>query len=317
MSPDPAVPVKLETRAGVLVARPEAAAIDPGSRSQVIARVVEAMPLHADRVVLDLTGVVGATEHTVPLTLGVLSEVLRQGGLLAVATEDEVWPHVLRLTGLAENIRTLPTVDDAVRTLAPPKAGRPANLLAMISGGGRSVLNLLDAIDRGVLEARLAGVIASSDCAGAAALEARGLGVRVIPGRIARNEFESMLTDAGIDLVILAGYLKMVEVPTGYRNRVLNIHPALLPRHGGKGMHGLNVHRAVLAAGDRESGCTVHFCDDAYDTGRIIVQRRCPVEVGDTPEILAARVFSLECQTYPAAIRGVLESLGFPQPPQR
>ncbi|MCA9297514.1 MAG: hypothetical protein KDA28_00525, partial [Phycisphaerales bacterium] len=120
---------------------------------------------------------------------------------------------------------------------------------------------------------------------------------------------DEIWTRFDLDLVCLAGYLKFVEIPARWQGRVLNIHPSLLPRHGGAGMYGDRVHRAVLDAADHESGCTVHLCDGAYDQGRILVQRRCPVEPGDTPDTLAARVFELECEAYPEAIRRIRREL--------
>jgi phosphoribosylglycinamide formyltransferase 1 len=104
-------------------------------------------------------------------------------------------------------------------------------------------------------------------------------------------------------LALMAGFLSLWEIPQDWRGRVMNIHPALLPKFGGQGMHGEHVHAAVLAAGEKESGCTVHFADNTYDTGPIIVQRRVPVLPGDTPDTLAARVFEQECLAYPEAIR--------------
>ena len=106
-----------------------------------------------------------------------------------------------------------------------------------------------------------------------------------------------------VDLALMAGFLALWEIPGDLRGRVMNIHPALLPKFGGKGMHGTHVHAAVLAAGEKESGCTVHFADNTYDTGPIIVQRRVPVLAGDTAENLAKRVFEQECIAYPEAIR--------------
>jgi folate-dependent phosphoribosylglycinamide formyltransferase PurN len=105
-----------------------------------------------------------------------------------------------------------------------------------------------------------------------------------------------------VDLVVLAGYLKPLRVDPPFVGKVMNIHPALLPAFGGKGMYGMNVHRAVLASGSRESGCTVHFVDEVYDNGPIILQERCEVRRDDTAETLAARVFALECEAYPRAI---------------
>lgn len=180
------------------------------------------------------------------------------------------------------------------------------SIAVLISGGGRSLLNLLDRIEQGLLPARIALVIASSECPGAARARARGLTVRVMPGVIPADVLAATLREHVIDWVILAGYLKMLRIPAGYEHRVLNIHPALLPKFGGKGMFGHHVHEAVIRAGETESGCTVHFCDAKFDTGPVVLQRRCPVLAGDTPEALAARVFEQECLAYPEALNLVL-----------
>jgi len=176
----------------------------------------------------------------------------------------------------------------------------------MISGGGRTVLNLLDAIERRELNAAIPLVIASGPCTGVERLRARGLNVVVEPGTVPAPRLGSLLREHTIDWVVLAGYLKLVDIPPAYARRVINIHPALLPKFGGKGMHGERVHAAVLAAGERESGCTVHFCDARYDTGDVILQLRCPVMPDDTPETLAARVFELEKIAYPRALRRLI-----------
>jgi phosphoribosylglycinamide formyltransferase-1 len=104
-------------------------------------------------------------------------------------------------------------------------------------------------------------------------------------------------------LVCLAGWLHLLPIPDDFRYRVLNIHPSLLPAFGGKGMYGRRVHEAVLNYGAKISGCTVHFADDTYDTGPIILQKCVPVADNDTPETLAARVFAVECEAYPEAIQ--------------
>lgn len=187
--------------------------------------------------------------------------------------------------------------------------GNPARLCCMISGGGRTVLNLQDAIERGEVPGRIALVIASGACAGIERCEQRGLRVVTMPGVISADALGATLREHAIDLVVLAGYLKIVRIPAGFSRRVINIHPALLPKFGGKGMHGMHVHEAVIAAGESESGCTVHYCDEQYDTGQIILQARCPVVAGDTAETLAARVFGVECEAYPKAIAMVLRGL--------
>ncbi len=114
-----------------------------------------------------------------------------------------------------------------------------------------------------------------------------------------------------VDLILLAGYMKKVPkaVVQAYPKRILNIHPALLPKFGGEGMYGMRVHQAVIAAGEKESGATVHFVDTDYDTGEIILQRSLPVLPDDTPESLAARVLALEHELYADALEKVLASL--------
>lgn len=183
----------------------------------------------------------------------------------------------------------------------------PATLAVMLSGTGRTLVNLFEKIDAGALPARVALVIASRPCPGAERARERGIPVRVMPGPIRPDDLERTLRGAGADLVALAGYLRMVSIPESYRWRVVNIHPALLPSFGGPGMYGQRVHEAVLAAGCKVSGCTAHLCDDRYDTGPILVQRACEVLEDDTPQTLAARVFDLEREAYPAAIRLLIE----------
>ncbi len=183
--------------------------------------------------------------------------------------------------------------------MSPPVLG------CLISGGGRTVLNLQQAIERGTLHARIGVVVVTKP--GIAGIDrCRAAGVPVVVCDRSRAEslddqVDAALVAAGVDLVCLCGYLRKFRVGP-WAGRAMNIHPALLPRHGGHGMYGHHVHEAVLAAGDAESGCTVHLVDDEYDHGRTIVQRRCPVLPGDTPDTLAARVFDQECIAYPEAI---------------
>jgi phosphoribosylglycinamide formyltransferase 1 len=183
-------------------------------------------------------------------------------------------------------------------------------LCVMLSGKGRTLDYLLDAMGRGDLPMRPALVIASRQCPGADLARARGIPTLVIPGRIPARVLADALARHDADLVALGGYLQLVEIPPGWEGRIVNIHPALLPRHGGPGMHGRRVHEAVLAAGDAESGCTVHLCDSTFDTGRVVLQRRCPVLPGDTPETLAARVFALEQEAYPRALADLARQPG-------
>lgn len=187
-----------------------------------------------------------------------------------------------------------------------PPSRNPARLAVMLSGSGRTLLNLLDAIGDGRLHATIPLVIASRECLGAERARARGVPTIILPGTIPRDRLASVLAEHQIDLVVLAGYLRLIEVPEEFRSRIVNIHPALLPAFGGKNMYGDHVHAAVLAAGVPETGCTVHFVDDRYDTGPIIAQASVPVLPGDDVHTLAARVFEAECRLYPQALQQVI-----------
>jgi phosphoribosylglycinamide formyltransferase-1 len=179
-------------------------------------------------------------------------------------------------------------------------SGDGPRLGVLLSGGGRTLQNLIDRIAAGRLAATIACVI--SDRPGVQGLErARRAGLPTFVERDGAATF-ARLREHRVQLVCLAGYLRLLPIPDDFAGAVLNIHPALLPRHGGQGCHGERVHRAVLAAGDRESGCTVHYCSDRYDEGPILLQRRVPVLPGDTVTTLAERVFAAECEAYPDAI---------------
>ena len=187
----------------------------------------------------------------------------------------------------------------------------PRRLGCLISGGGRTVLNLQAAIVRGDVPASIEVVLAHrEDVAGVARCRDAGLPVEVIPilpEADTSNRVDQALEHAGVELVCLCGYLRHFRVGPRWNDRVVNIHPSLLPRHGGPGMYGDRVHAAVLAQGDTESGCTVHAVDEIYDHGAIILQRRCPVEPNDTTASLAARVFAAECEALPEAIQAIAE----------
>ncbi len=186
----------------------------------------------------------------------------------------------------------------------------PLRLAVLLSGSGTTLQNLLDQIARGDLPAAVA-VVVSSNAAAFGLSRARNAGVpaHVVERKAAgsREEFSRRIFDhcraAGADLVCLAGFLQLLTIPDDFRNRVLNIHPALIPAFCGKGFHGRHVHEAALEAGVKVSGCTVHFADNEYDHGPIVLQRVVEVRDDDTPEALAARVFEQECQAYPEAIR--------------
>lgn len=181
------------------------------------------------------------------------------------------------------------------------------------SGRGSNFQAILDAVRGSALpEISIALVVSNNsdagilEIAGTHGIPALHCSRRQFPDETA---FEAALLGAlrshRVEAIALAGYMKKVpaSVIGAYRGRILNIHPALLPRYGGQGMYGTHVHEAVLAAGERESGATVHLVDEEYDRGAILLQRRVPVLPGDTPASLAARVLEVEHQLYPEALR--------------
>jgi phosphoribosylglycinamide formyltransferase-1 len=184
----------------------------------------------------------------------------------------------------------------------------------LASHGGSNMQAILDAIAAGALPAEARIVICNNS--GARALErARAAGVPGLHLSAAALGSEEALDRAmlealrghGVGLVVCAGYMRKVgpRVLAAYTRRMLNIHPALLPRHGGKGMYGIRVHEAVLAAGERETGVTIHLVDEVYDHGPIVAQARVPVQPGDTPEALQARVLQAEHRLYPETLRRI------------
>ncbi|MGQ0614628.1 MAG: phosphoribosylglycinamide formyltransferase [Planctomycetaceae bacterium] len=179
----------------------------------------------------------------------------------------------------------------------------PLRLVCLVSGGGRTVVNLVERIADGSLPASIVRVIASRpDCAAVPRLRALGLSVIVVAPPEG-GALWAAIEDASPELVCLCGFLHKIPMPAAWRGGVLNIHPSLLPAFGGKGMYGRRVHAAVLASGAKVSGCTVHVVEEEYDRGPIVVQTQVGVQEGDTPETLAARVFQAECEAYPEAIR--------------
>lgn len=186
----------------------------------------------------------------------------------------------------------------------------PINLAVLVSGGGTTLQNLLDRVADGTLDAGIRLVVGSREGLPA---EARATNAGIPYRVVARRDFAGiepfservfgLLDESGIELACLAGWLSLLRVPERWIGRVMNIHPALLPSFGGRGMYGRHVHEAVLAHGCKVSGCTVHLVNNEYDAGPIIVQRCCPVLDDDTPATLAARIFAEECIAYPEAIR--------------
>ena len=185
----------------------------------------------------------------------------------------------------------------------------------LVSGAGATLENLVQRIRDGRLRnAEIALVISSrSAVRGVEIARAAGLPLEIVRKRDHPDEaafsaaIARMLDRATVDLAVLAGFLCFWRLPPRYDGRVLNVHPALLPRFGGKGMYGRHVHAAVHAAGVTESGCTVHLVDNEYDHGPIVAQARVPVQSADTPETLAQRVMAAERELYPRVIQQIAD----------
>ena len=196
------------------------------------------------------------------------------------------------------------------------------NIAVFGSGAGSNFRAILTAIQQGNIPgARISLVISNNSGAGilgiarANALPAIHLSQKQFPDeRSFAEQVLFTLRDHGANFIALAGYMKRVPpaVVAAYRNRIVNIHPALLPRFGGPGMYGIRVHEAVLASGETMSGATVHYVDEEYDHGSIVLQQTVPVLRGDTPESLAARVLAAEHEVYPSAIRRIAQQEGGP-----
>ena len=188
---------------------------------------------------------------------------------------------------------------------------RHLRLGVLLSGGGTTLENVLDHIAAGKLDAEVAVVGSSrSDAYGLERARNHGVPSFVVQSRKHRGDVEGLSTAVfdelsryEIDLLILAGFMCLLHIPEKFERRVMNIHPALIPAFCGDGFYGHHVHEAVLASGVRVSGCTVHFADNVYDHGPIIIQKTVPVLDDDTPDTLRARVFETECEAYPEAIR--------------
>lgn len=186
----------------------------------------------------------------------------------------------------------------------------PLPIAVLISGGGRTLRNLIQLSQSGKLPIDVRLVIASRpDAGGLAHAKAAQVPSRVVVREdwMSDNAYRDAVFEpcrqAGVSLVVMAGFMRHVLIPHDFLNRVVNIHPALIPSFCGHGYYGHLVHEAVLASGVKLSGCTVHYVDDEYDHGPIILQRSVPVEDDDTPDSLAARVFAAECQALPDALR--------------
>lgn len=190
-----------------------------------------------------------------------------------------------------------------------------ARLAIFLSGRGSGFQAIYRATQDGSLDAQIVYVISSNDKAGGMQLsisygfETSVFSTREIDAR--SNDAIALLArlrKRNVDYIVLAGYMNLLphEIVAAYQGRIVNIHPALLPKYGGKGMYGMRVHRAVIQNGDAESGATVHLVDERYDNGRILEQVRVPVHPDDSPETLAARVLIEEHRLYPRVLQKLI-----------
>jgi formyltetrahydrofolate-dependent phosphoribosylglycinamide formyltransferase len=194
------------------------------------------------------------------------------------------------------------------------RATRKLRVAVLLSGEGTSLENLCERIDDGSVPAEVVLVISSKEGAGGLRRAARrGIPAVAVPrkafpdAKAFNDALHAELAKHPVDLVALLGFLSIFELRGAWAGRCINVHPALIPAFCGPGMYGHRVHEAVLAAGVETSGATVHFADDHYDTGPILLQEAVPVLPGDTPETLAARVQEAERRLVPEAIRLIAE----------
>jgi phosphoribosylglycinamide formyltransferase-1 len=192
-------------------------------------------------------------------------------------------------------------------------------LTILVSGFGSNMQSIVDSVNGGILKGLAEIVLIISNNPNAYTLKrAENENIKVVC--IERKSFEDEksfngtileeLQNVETDIVCLAGYIRMIgqEIIDVYRGRMLNIHPALLPKFGGKGMYGHHVHEAVVKSGEKKSGATVHFVEGEYDTGKIIIQREVEVFKSDTPQDVAKKVLAVEHRIYPEAIKKVIEN---------
>ena len=186
----------------------------------------------------------------------------------------------------------------------------------LVSGKGSNMTAIINACEEGYLPAKVEVVISSNPKAGALEI-AKEKNIKTVHyGTFQNQNLEEIdlsvckvLCDSKVDFVLLAGFMKKVgrTVLTKFKGRILNVHPSLLPKHGGKGFYGLNVHRAVIDAGDQESGATIHLVSEEYDEGTILAQKSVIVDPKDTPELLAAKILKIEHVLYVETVKEIIE----------
>ena len=189
-------------------------------------------------------------------------------------------------------------------------------IAVLVSGGGSNLQSIIDNIEQGNLNCKISYVIADRECYGLKRAEKHGIKNVLLDRKVLKEKLSDKISnvlendDEKTDYIILAGYLSILspEFIKKWSRKIINIHPSLLPKFGGKGMYGMNVHRAVIEAKETESGCTIHFVDTGVDTGEIILQIKVPVLSDDTPEVLQKRVLKKEHVLLIEGIKRLLEN---------
>lgn len=184
-------------------------------------------------------------------------------------------------------------------------------IVVLVSGSGTNLQAIIDAIKTGVLNCKISTVIADRDCYAIERAKAANIPAYIVERKLERANLSQTISkyiDKDCDLIILAGFLSILDgnFTKSWENKIINIHPSLLPKYGGAGMWGLKVHQAVLANKDTESGCTVHFVNDEIDGGKIIHQERIPVYPADDAQTLQKRLIQVEHQALVLAIKKLL-----------
>ncbi len=176
-------------------------------------------------------------------------------------------------------------------------------MAVLLSGSGRTLDNFHDRIEEGSLQAEVQVVISNvADALGLSKAEKYSYPAFHATGN---DEINSILKDYDVDIIALAGYLKLYQAPSNLSNAVINIHPSLIPAFCGDGFYGSRVHKAVKKRGCMVTGCTVHFANEVYDEGPIIHQQSVTLDYSDTPDDIATKVFAAECEAFPEAINRV------------
>ena len=182
----------------------------------------------------------------------------------------------------------------------------------LVSGGGSNLQSIIDKSKSGELQCKVEVIIGDRECYGVERAKEAGIDGYTLDRKVLKKELcreiDKIVSEKGIDLIVLAGFLSIIdeEFVNKWKGRIINIHPSLLPKFGGPGMYGIRVHEAVLKAGEQESGCTVHYVDTGVDSGEIIAQKRVKVLEGDTPEILQKRVLVEEHKLLPESIAKII-----------